>query len=80
MICALSQEAPRKGSRSGTSLRLHEHINSANVVIRNWEDYTGERAEIVPKKKKKSVVQQAEDWKQGDEATVETITGTEFLP
>lgn len=53
MICALSQEAPRKGSRSGTSLRLHEHINSANVVIRNWEDYTGERAEIVPKKKKK---------------------------
>lgn len=73
------RKLPAKALGCGTSLRLHRHINSANLVIRNWEDYTGERAEIVPKKKK-SAVQRAEDWKQGDEATDETITGIEFLP
>lgn len=45
------RKLPAKALGCGTSLRLHRHINSANLVIRNWEDYTGERAEIVPKKK-----------------------------
>lgn len=43
------RKLPTKALGCGTSLRLHGHINSANVVIRNWEDYTGERAKIAPK-------------------------------
>lgn len=38
---------PAKALSRGTSLRLHGQINSAHAVIRNWEDYRGERAELV---------------------------------
>lgn len=39
------RKRPAKALSRGTSLRLHGHINSAHAVIRNWEDYRGERAE-----------------------------------
>lgn len=35
-----------KGPYLRTSLRLHEHINSAHMVIRKREDYKSKRVEI----------------------------------
>lgn len=60
------RKCPAKALSRGTSLRLHGHVNSAHAVISKNSNI-------------KSAMQQAEEWKQENEVTDESITQIRFL-